>query len=403
MKEPFIQLDHVSKRLGDSQVLIDTRLDIYKGEITTIIGKSGVGKSVLLKHIIGLMEPDSGCVRFEGRPLSVMKKNERKALRRKISYMFQGNALFDSMTIDENIGLPLKERTQMSDLEIRAKVKEQLRRLDIQQIEDRYPSQISGGMRKRVALARALVTDPEVVLFDEPTTGLDPIRKSAVHHLISDFQRKFGFTGVIVSHEIPDIFYISQRIAMLNEGRIHFEGTPEEIKRVSDPVVQEFVQGLESAQGELTGMSAFPLVQRRFGEGQSWLSRRGLPFSIIVLRMENLDEITAAAGHTMGLTLLINFSEQVQRRLRITDTCIRHGFNTVMLMLPDTNLSQAQMICSKLAQSISGRDIIPSAPYEGFKIQVDAGIIQVEENSEFEKLLADAASARTLHFEFSHH
>ncbi|RJQ57143.1 MAG: ATP-binding cassette domain-containing protein [Desulfobacteraceae bacterium] len=402
MKEPFIQLENVSKRLGNSQILSDTRLDIYRGEITTIIGKSGVGKSVLLKHIIGLMEPDSGCVRFQGRPLSAMKKPERKALRRKISYMFQGNALFDSMTVYENIALPLKERTQMSDLEIREKVKEQLRRLDIRQIEDNYPSQISGGMKKRVALARALVTGPEVVLFDEPTTGLDPIRKSAVHHLISDFQRKFGFTGVIVSHEIPDIFYISQRIAMLNEGRIQFEGTPEEIQRVSDPVVQEFVQGLESTRGELTGMSALPLVQRRYGEGLSWLTRRALPFSIIILRLENLDEITAAAGHTLGLTLLINFADQVENRLRITDTCIRHGFNTVMLMLPDTNIGQARMICSKLAENITGRDIIQSTPYDGFKIEVGAGIIEVEENSEFERLIADAASAKTLHFEFRH-
>ena len=138
--------------------------------------------------------------------------------------MFQGNALFDSLTVCENVALPLKETTSLSEREIRRRAAEKMAHLDIQGIEDKYPSQLSGGMKKRVALARALMTDPEIILFDEPTTGLDPIRKNAVLSMISDYQKKFGFTGVVVSHEIPDIFYISQRIAMLNEGRILFRG-----------------------------------------------------------------------------------------------------------------------------------------------------------------------------------
>ncbi|MGB5159475.1 ABC transporter ATP-binding protein [Desulfobacterium sp. N47] len=244
MREPFIQFKNVYKSFGENHVLTGANLSIYKGEITTIIGKSGGGKSVLLKHIIGLIEQDSGIILFDGRPVSDMKKAERKALKRKCSYMFQGTALFDSLTIYENIALPLKETTRLSDSEINKRVKDKMDQLDLNDIDEKYPSQLSGGMKKRVALARALVTDPETVLFDEPTTGLDPIRKKSVHEMISNYQLKFGFTGVVVSHDIPDIFHISQRVAMLNDGCILFEGTPEKLAQSSDHAVKEFIQGL---------------------------------------------------------------------------------------------------------------------------------------------------------------
>jgi phospholipid/cholesterol/gamma-HCH transport system ATP-binding protein len=244
MREPLIQFKNIQKRFGENEVLKGADLSIYKGEITTIIGKSGVGKSVLLKHIIGLVEQDAGAIFFEGRPVSEMKKTERKNLKRKCSYMFQGTALFDSLTVYENIALPLAETTPLSKSEIEKRVKDKMNQLDLVGIDEKFPSQLSGGMKKRVALARALVTDPEIILFDEPTTGLDPIRKKAVHDMISDYQRKFGFTGVVVSHDIPDIFHISQRVAMLDGGRILFEGSPEELSRVSDPAVKEFIQGL---------------------------------------------------------------------------------------------------------------------------------------------------------------
>jgi phospholipid/cholesterol/gamma-HCH transport system ATP-binding protein len=250
MREPFIQFKNVYKKFGENQVLNGADLSLYKGEITTIIGKSGVGKSVLLKHIIGLIEQDSGSILFEGRPVSEMKKAERKTLKRKCSYMFQGTALFDSLTVYENIALPLKETTSLSDKEINRRVRDKMDQLDLHEVDDKYPSQLSGGMKKRVALARALVTDPEIVLFDEPTTGLDPIRKKAVHDMISDYQQKFGFTGVVVSHDIPDIFHISQRVAMLDEGRILFEGSPAELAQASDPAVKEFIQGLYITDGK---------------------------------------------------------------------------------------------------------------------------------------------------------
>jgi phospholipid/cholesterol/gamma-HCH transport system ATP-binding protein len=226
MELPLIQLVDVYKKFGNNKVLIGANLSIFEGQVTTIIGKSGGGKSVLLKHIIGLLEPDSGKILFRGRSLSEMQKAEKKAFKRKFSYVFQGTALFDSITIFENIALPLKEKTSFKKAKIDNLVREKMDQLDLRGIDHKYPSQLSGGMKKRVALARALVTDPEIVLFDEPTTGLDPIRKNAVHKMISDYQKQFGFTGVVVSHEIPDIFYISQRVAMLEEGRIVFEGSP---------------------------------------------------------------------------------------------------------------------------------------------------------------------------------
>lgn len=243
MRQPLIQLDNIYKSFGSNHVLKGVSLSVYKGEITTIIGKSGGGKSVLLKHIINLVKPDSGSIFFEGKTLKERKKEEKKKLGRKFSYMFQDTALFDSMTIAENIALPLKEGSSMPYSQIVLNVKKRLEQLDIKGIENRYPGQLSGGMKKRVALARALITDPEIVLFDEPTTGLDPIRKHAVHSMISSYQQQFGFTGVIVSHEIPDIFSISQRIAMLNEGKIIFEGTAEEIQKEKNPDVQAFISG----------------------------------------------------------------------------------------------------------------------------------------------------------------
>ena len=241
MEQPLIRLENVHKSYGENKVLRGVDLSIFKGEITTVIGKSGEGKSVLLKHIIGLVKPDSGTILFDGQTLFARKKSERDTLRKKFSYMFQETALFDSMTVFDNIALPLLEGTRMKAAEIRQNVLKRLEQLDISGIGNKYPGQLSGGMKKRVALARALVTDPEIVLFDEPTTGLDPIRKQAVHIMISEYQKRFGFTGVIVSHEIPDVFAISQRVAMLNEGKIIFQGTAADLMGSEDPVIQGFI------------------------------------------------------------------------------------------------------------------------------------------------------------------
>ncbi|MCD4720282.1 MAG: ATP-binding cassette domain-containing protein, partial [Desulfobacula sp.] len=214
MAVPFIQFVDVTKSFGTYHVLKGLNLSIYKGEIIAVIGKSGTGKSVLLKHIIDLIQPDSGQILVQGKPFHQLPKKVRRSFQKQLSYMFQDNALFDFMNIYDNIALPLVENSDFSKDQVNEKVFKRMQQLSLTGIQEKFPAQLSGGMRKRVALARALVTDPKIVLFDEPTTGLDPIRKKIVHSMIQEYQEKFGFTAVIVSHDIPEIFNVAQRIAM---------------------------------------------------------------------------------------------------------------------------------------------------------------------------------------------
>jgi phospholipid/cholesterol/gamma-HCH transport system ATP-binding protein len=398
--QPLVQLIDVTKSFGSNAVLTGADLEIYRGQITTIIGKSGVGKSVLLKHIIGLIQQDAGEILFEGRPLADMSKAERKAMKKKFSYMFQGTALFDSMTVFENIALPLTEKTDLSKKQIAARVRDKMLQLDLRRIDDNYPSQLSGGMKKRVALARALVTDPEIVLFDEPTTGLDPIRKNAVHSMISGYQKKFGFTGVLVSHEIPDIFYISQRVAMLDGGKILFEGTPEEIQALADPVVQQFLQGLESRHDQLTGMGHQTSGEHKFIEEMARLQRHHVPFSIVVFTVENLEEINDSAGHQVGHRLLQRFAREIQRLLRVTDTASRYTLDKIMVVLPHTNLEQTRLACQRLSRELGSSELIDIKPYPGFCFTVSVGFVQARTDSRLEQLLIAAESKGDPFYEF---
>ncbi len=240
---PLIQFENVHKSFGTNQVLCGVNLSIYQGMVTAIIGKSGTGKSVLLKHIIGLTQPDSGRILIKGHPLDTMPKNEKKHFRDRLSYMFQDNALFDFLTVYDNIALPLAEKKKLPASEIAHKVQALMDSLGLEAAGNRFPNELSGGMRKRVALARALVVDPEVVLFDEPTTGLDPVRKNNVHEMIRNYQETFGFTAVIVSHDIPDIFSVAGQAAMLDKGKIIFEGTCQEMLHCQDENVVSFIQG----------------------------------------------------------------------------------------------------------------------------------------------------------------
>jgi phospholipid/cholesterol/gamma-HCH transport system ATP-binding protein len=400
MKEPLIELRNVFKTFGTNEVLRGINLHVYRGEITTIIGKSGGGKSVLLKHIIGLIEPDSGEILFEGRSLAEIKKRERRLIKNKFSYMFQGSALFDSMTVFENVALPLKEKTRLKKEQIRKRVGDKMRALDLENIDNKYPSQLSGGMKKRVALARALVTDPEIVLFDEPTTGLDPIRKNAVHSMISDYQKKFGFTGVVVSHEIPDIFYISQRVAMLNEGRILFEGTPEEIESSTDPLVQQFIYGLESRHDELTGLPPRRQGEKRFREEIARLQRHQMGFSLVLLTIENMNDIKEKVGHVASQTLLKNFAARIKRCLSITDTCSRYGLNKIMVVLSNSNMERARMFCTQLAKEMDTDRIWELSSHPTFCVSVSAGIAEVQKDSPLEEVLASAESVRNKLYEF---
>ena len=206
MTEPLIEFKNVTKKFGHRTILNQVNLKIYEGEIATIIGKSGTGKSVLLKHLIGLMKPDEGSVFFRGTPLETMSKKQWDAYLGQISYMFQNNALFDSMTVFDNVALPLRENYPLRKKDINARVMARLEQTELVDFAHRYPAELSGGMQKRVALARALVIDPKIVLFDELTTGQDPVRRNAILGMVAEYKKKFGFTAILISHDIPDVF-----------------------------------------------------------------------------------------------------------------------------------------------------------------------------------------------------
>jgi phospholipid/cholesterol/gamma-HCH transport system ATP-binding protein len=250
MTVPMIEIRGLKKAFQGQDVLRGVDMTVPEGEVTAVIGKSGEGKSVLLKHIIGLLAQDSGDILFQGEALSAMNRTERRGFRRRCSYMFQNMALFDSMTVFDNIALPLRETERLPEAEVATRVHGLAERLDFSAVTGKYPSQLSGGMQKRVALARALVTEPKLVLFDEPTTGLDPIRKASVLALIDQSRRQFGFTAVLVSHDIPDVFGVAGHVAMLDGGRIVFEGAPEAITASTDPRVRRFLAGEPEADPE---------------------------------------------------------------------------------------------------------------------------------------------------------
>lgn len=242
-KRPIIELIGVKKYFNELKVLDNLNLKVYKGENLVIMGPSGVGKTVLLKHLIGLMMPDSGRVIVDGRDITLLRGDEINRIRERFAFLFQWGALFDSMTVLENVAFPLQERGNLDSRTITEKAMEMLAHVGLQGTENKWPDELSGGMKKRVALARALVMGPEIILFDEPTTGLDPVICSSIHHLIAESHRRFNFTGVIISHEVPGIFEIADRVAMLYDGRILEIGTPEEIKNSDNPAVQQFIKG----------------------------------------------------------------------------------------------------------------------------------------------------------------
>src|SRR6267142_766026 len=215
----------------------------YFGEIMVVIGRSGGGKSVLLKHLIGLLRPDAGTVAVDGVEITRLRGGELDRVRERYGVVFQGGALFDSMSVAENVAFPLREKSRLRHAEIRERVEEKLEQVGLSDMGHKNPAEISGGMRKRVAIARALVTEPEIVFFDEPTTGLDPILVNTIHHLIMELHRKFRFTAVMVSHEIPEIFEIADRVAMLHDGVIVEVGPPDAVRASANPIVQQFIRG----------------------------------------------------------------------------------------------------------------------------------------------------------------
>ncbi|HKK19229.1 MAG TPA: ATP-binding cassette domain-containing protein [Opitutales bacterium] len=230
----------LKKHFGEKKVLDGVDLEVGEAAVTTVIGKSGIGKSVLLKCIAHLLEPDAGTIELNGKPIDKTRRpNEDGSLF--FSYMFQSNALFDSLSAYDNIALPLREATRLSNKKIRERVEDMLEQVELADAADRFPGELSGGMKKRVALARALITNPQVVLFDEPTTGLDPERKFTVFEMIADYRERFGFTALMVSHDIPEVFEISDRVAWLDDGVIKFFGPPEELDDEAESALAGFL------------------------------------------------------------------------------------------------------------------------------------------------------------------
>jgi phospholipid/cholesterol/gamma-HCH transport system ATP-binding protein len=238
-----IKIQGLKKSFGAQPVLCGVDLVVETGSITIVIGQSGGGKSVLLKHLLGLIRPDSGRVQVDDVEITELGGRAIDRVRERYGVVFQGGALFDSLTCAANVAFPLREKTRLGRSEIADRVAQALSQVGLFDMGHKYPEEISGGMRKRVAIARALVTEPEIIFFDEPTTGLDPILVNSIHRLIRTLHQRFKFTAVMVSHEIPEIFEIADRVAMLHEGRIVEVGPPRVIQQSASPVVRQFIQG----------------------------------------------------------------------------------------------------------------------------------------------------------------
>lgn len=325
----IIQLAHISKAFDEKVVLDDISLDIHANEITAVIGKSGVGKSVLVKNIVGLIQPDKGEIFFAGKPYSGMNQKDFSEIKSRCSYMFQNNALFDSLTVFENIALPLKERGKLSKKEIMAKVSDKIEQLDLQEAANKYPKQLSGGMQKRVALARALSTDPEIIFFDEPTTGLDPIRKNAVFSMIHMYHERFNFTAVIITHDVPDIFHIAHRVHILEEGKIIFSGTPVELEQSEDQRLFVYTHGQELLLDELAGLHH----RLQLVEEMNALMARQTPFSLVTLRFRNLRTLIDYKGNVVAQKLLMYFIKILHKELDTETFKAKYSQNVIACLI----------------------------------------------------------------------
>jgi len=241
MTEPMIDVRDVWKSFNGNQVLKGVNLRVWPGTTSVILGGSGSGKTVLMKHIMGLFKPDRGEVIVDGENITRMDRRELSRFRTRMGMVFQSSALFDSLTVFENVAFPLREHTKLSEEEIAAAVKEKLAVVELYEVEQKFPAELSGGMRKRVALARAIVREPKLVLYDEPTTGLDPLTTESVDEMIIGARQKLGVTSVVISHDIGSTFHIADHVAMLHDGRIVEEGPPDKVRNSQEPHTRHFL------------------------------------------------------------------------------------------------------------------------------------------------------------------
>jgi phospholipid/cholesterol/gamma-HCH transport system ATP-binding protein len=403
METPLIEFRNVTKRFGDKTVLNKVNVKIFENQITTIIGKSGTGKSVFLKHIIGLLKPDEGEILFHGISVQTMTKKESESYRSAIAYLFQNNALLDSMNVFDNVALPLRQTTDLPKKEIEGRVVKRIQDLELTEATLKFPSELSGGMQKRVALARALVTDPKIVLFDEPTTGQDPIRKNMILSMIAQARRKFGFTAVMISHDIPDVFFISDRIVILWEGGIGFEGTYEEAIKRKLPLIDEFLRSLEGFQDELTGL----LSRESFRVHYSAMLGTPLkaPAASAALFSVEFDLLNEALGPQVAVEVLRALGEYTNRHFNpIGGFSTRHSRDQILTIFPHTNTEEARQLVYGFAQelqrealarirSIAGSRVSPSACFD---VYIRAGVVDVSAMDEIDLIIEEAKATQEI-------
>ncbi|HEY3275078.1 MAG TPA: ATP-binding cassette domain-containing protein [Syntrophorhabdaceae bacterium] len=397
MEIPLIEFRNVSKRFGEKTVLQDVNVKIYENQITTIIGKSGTGKSVFLKHIIGLLKPDKGEILFQGKSVNQMTKKESEEYRSAIAYLFQNNALLDSMTVFDNVALPLRQTTNLPKKEVERLVLKRIQDLELVEATLKYPSELSGGMQKRVALARALVTDPKIVLFDEPTTGQDPIRKNMILSLIAQARRKFGFTAVMISHDIPDVFFISDRIVILWEGSVGFEGTYEEAIKRKLPLIDEFLRSLEGFQDELTGLLSRESFRVHYSAMLGTSAK--VPTASAALFSVEFDLLNENLGPQVAVEVLRALGEYTNRHFSpFGGFSTRHSRDQILTIFPHTDAGEARQLVYSFAQelqkealarirSIAGSRVSPSVCFD---VYIRAGIAEISGSDEIDQILEKA-------------
>jgi phospholipid/cholesterol/gamma-HCH transport system ATP-binding protein len=239
----MIEIKNLCRSFNGNPVLKGVSLKIGKGELMAIIGRSGIGKSVLLKHVVGLMQPDSGTILINNTDINRLRGIQLTEIRKQFGFLFQGGALFDSMTVYDNVAFPMREKTKLGEAQIKDRVFHELEQMGLKSDWKKFPAELSGGMRKRAALARALVMDPAIMLFDEPTTGLDPIIGQTILDYIQQCHQRLKFTGMIVTHEVPKVFNIVQQVAMIHQGEIIACGNPDELQKLNNPVFEQFIKG----------------------------------------------------------------------------------------------------------------------------------------------------------------
>lgn len=395
MTLPIIEFKNVTKRFGQRTILDRVNLQIYEDEITTIIGKSGAGKSVILKHIIGLLRPDKGSILFKGKSLESMNKSERRDYFDRISYMFQGNALLDSLTVYENVALPLQENTRLDKQAIKDKVMAMLEQTELTDVAYGYPSQLSGGMQKRVALARALITDPKFVLFDELTTGQDPVRRNAILGMIAEYKKKYGFTAILVSHDIPDVLFISNRILVMSDKQIVFQGTPEELENDNLAFYDEIIKSIESFGDELTGLYSKRQFKVRY---QSALQRKNgnETYVVLLFTLADPDYIIEKLGHTSLQEGIRTMGRYINKHFgAVGGFSARRSINQFETVLPFSDLEEAGQILENFARDFQKqglneiRDAVRATnpSVDCFEISIFAGLAKGSPHVELESEL----------------